>query len=43
MVKERIKQLLDQIDQTPKTVGWQLRNVVGDRVKWYQNVTEVAQ
>lgn len=43
VVVERITQLLAMIDKAPKNTAWNLRNKVGDRVKWYKEVHEVAQ
>jgi hypothetical protein len=43
VVVERISGLLDQIDQTPKTTGWNIRSKLGDRVKWYKEVGEVVE
>jgi hypothetical protein len=43
VVNERITQLLDEIDQAPKTAAWNLRSAIGDRVKWYKEVSEVSQ
>ena len=30
-----------RLDQAPKSMAWQLRARVGDRVKWYKDVDEV--
>ena len=43
VVEERIAQLLSAIDQEPKSTAWNLRNKIGDRVKWYRDVSEVQQ
>ena len=29
------------IDETPKSLSWQLRDKVGTRVRWYEEVEEV--
>jgi hypothetical protein len=42
VVSARIKQLLNIIDTTPKTLSWKVRDKVGDRVKWYKDVSEVT-
>jgi hypothetical protein len=34
--------LEDAIEQAPKTQKWKLRARVGERVKWYEQVEEVA-
>lgn len=31
-----VQRLCDWIEQTPKSMGWRARAVVGDRVKWYE-------
>jgi len=43
VVEERIAQLLSAVDAQPKSTAWSLRNKVGDRVKWYKEVSEVQQ
>jgi hypothetical protein len=43
VVEERIAGLLSTIDAEPKNTGWRLRSKVGDRVKWYNEVSEVQQ
>jgi hypothetical protein len=37
-LREKLSGLLDEIDKTPKTVGWKLRSRVGERVQWWQDV-----
>jgi hypothetical protein len=39
----RITQLLKIINNEPKTTTWNIRSKIGDRVKWYKEVHEVAQ
>jgi hypothetical protein len=41
-VQDRIVALEDAIEQAPKTQKWKLRARVGERVKWYEQVEEVA-
>jgi hypothetical protein len=41
VVQERITQLLTAIDQEPKSAAWKARNLIGDRVQWYKDVSEV--
>ncbi|HEY4464512.1 MAG TPA: hypothetical protein VGN41_17730 [Streptosporangiaceae bacterium] len=41
-VQDRIAALEDTIDRAPKTQKWKLRARVGERVKWYEPVEEVA-
>jgi hypothetical protein len=43
VVHERIRQLLTTIDAEPKPTAWNIRNKIGDRVKWYKDVHEVVQ
>jgi hypothetical protein len=43
VVSERIGQLLAVIEAQPKPTAWNIRNKIGDRVKWYKEVQEVAQ
>ncbi len=43
VIGERIEELLGAIERKPKSLAWRLRDVVGDRVQWYQNVSEVSQ
>jgi hypothetical protein len=42
IVRRRIDELLAHIDQAPKTARWKLRAKVGERVKWYKDVEELA-
>jgi hypothetical protein len=42
IVRERIADLLKRIDAAPKTPRWKLRSRVGERVKWYKDVEELA-
>lgn len=43
VVVERIDQLKKLIDSEPKSKAWNFRSKIGDRVKWYKEVHEVAQ
>lgn len=43
IVVDRIEKLLNQIETEPKTTAWNIRNKIGDRVKWYKDVHEVVQ
>jgi len=42
---ERVGRALDTlsalIDHRPKSVGWKLRSLIGDRMRWYREVEEV--
>jgi hypothetical protein len=35
-VQEKVSELLERLDSTPKSRGWRLRSRVGDRVRWYE-------
>lgn len=41
-VTKQVDQALQRIEAEPKTLAWRLRSRVGDRVKWYKEVDEVA-
>jgi hypothetical protein len=43
VIHQRVDQLLEAIDREPKSAAWKARNVVGDRVQWYKDVSEVSQ
>ena len=38
----RVDRLLEQIAHAPKSLRWKLRSLVGTRVRWYNEVEEVA-
>lgn len=42
IVQEQVEAALKRIDAEPKSMAWRLRDRVGDRVKWYKDVDEVA-
>lgn len=42
VVRDRIIALLNHIESQPKTMRWKVRSAVGDRVKWYKDVEELA-
>jgi len=42
IVRQRIAELMKRIDAYPKTSKWKLRSRVGERVKWYKDVEELA-
>jgi len=42
VVRERINTLLAAIEATPKTMRWKVRSAIGDKVKWYKDVEELA-
>ncbi len=41
LILGRVRQIEQAIEQTPKTLAWQLRDKVGTRVRWYEEVEEV--
>jgi hypothetical protein len=41
-VQEQVEAALKRIQAEPKSMAWRLRDRVGDRVKWYKDVDEVA-
>ncbi len=41
-IEAQVLQALARIDEEPKSMAWRLRSRVGDRVKWYKDVDEVA-
>ena len=42
LIRSRINELLNKIEQAPKTMGWKMRAAIGTRKKWYQEVSEKA-
>jgi len=40
-INSQVELAMTHFDETPKTMAWQLRARVGDRVKWYKDVDEV--
>ncbi|MEW6567956.1 MAG: hypothetical protein AB1449_07285 [Chloroflexota bacterium] len=42
VVTARLDDLRQRIDAAPKTTQWKLRARLGDRVKWYEDVEELA-
>jgi hypothetical protein len=42
VVAERIDQLQHSIDQAPKSAKWKIRAAIGERVKWYEDVEDLA-
>lgn len=41
-IDSQVQKALTRIEQEPKSMAWRLRSRVGDRVKWYKEVDEVA-
>ncbi|MCJ7709078.1 MAG: hypothetical protein MUO38_15855 [Anaerolineales bacterium] len=42
VVAGRVDQLRERIEAAPKTVHWKVRARIGERVKWYEDVEELA-
>lgn len=42
IVLGRIQELLQKIDEAPKSLKWKIRSKVGDKVKWYKDVEELT-
>jgi hypothetical protein len=42
VIKERANDLLGKIEAQPKTMRWKVRAAIGERVKWYREVEELA-
>jgi hypothetical protein len=40
-VAEQVGAILDRIESQPKSTGWKLRSKIGDRKKWYRDVSEL--
>ncbi len=43
VIRRRVTDLLGIINDAPKTPAWKMRSTVGDRLKWYKEVHEIAQ
>jgi hypothetical protein len=41
-VREQVQAALDRIEAEPKSMSWRLRAKVGDRKKWYRDVSELT-
>lgn len=42
VIKRRVSEILHTFEMMPKSIAWQMRDKVGTRVRWYQEVEEVA-
>jgi hypothetical protein len=42
VVAERIDRLQHHIDEAPKSAKWKIRAAIGERVKWYEDVEDLA-
>lgn len=41
LILERVRKIEQAIEEAPKSLAWQLRDKVGTRVRWYEEVEEV--
>ncbi len=41
-IRQRIADILHTFETMPKSIAWQMRDKVGTRVRWYEEVEEVA-
>jgi len=42
LIKKRASEILHTFETMPKSLAWQMRDKVGTRVRWYEEVEEVA-
>lgn len=42
LIKKRIRDIQQTFESMPKSLAWQMRDKVGTRVRWYEEVEEVA-
>ena len=42
LIRERIREIQQTFESMPKSLAWQMRDKVGTRVRWYEEVEEVA-
>jgi hypothetical protein len=42
LIKKRVGEILETFESMPKSLAWQMRDKVGTRVRWYEEVEEVA-
>ncbi|MCC6300852.1 MAG: nucleotidyltransferase family protein [Anaerolineales bacterium] len=42
LIKKRVGEILNVFEAMPKSLAWQMRDKVGTRVRWYEEVEEVA-
>ena len=40
-VRKRLEDLLEMVERGSKSIGWRLRSIIGERMKWYNEVEEV--
>jgi len=42
LIKKRISEIYQTFETMPKSLAWQMRDKVGTRIRWYEEVEEVA-
>ncbi|MEP7133306.1 MAG: nucleotidyltransferase family protein [Chloroflexota bacterium] len=42
VIQQRVGEILQVFETMPKSIAWQMRDKVGTRVRWYEEVEEVA-
>ena len=42
LIMKRVEDILHTFESMPKSLAWQMRDKVGTRVRWYEEVEEVA-
>lgn len=42
LIKQRIRKIQQTFESMPKSLAWQMRDKIGTRVRWYEEVEEVA-
>jgi len=42
LIKQRVSEIQQTFETMPKSLAWQMRDKVGTRVRWYEEVEEVA-
>ena len=42
LIKKRVSEIFQTFEAMPKSLAWQMRDKVGTRVRWYEEVEEVA-
>ena len=42
LIKQRVSEIYQTFETMPKSLAWQMRDKVGTRVRWYEEVEEVA-
>jgi len=41
VVSDRVQNILSSIAEKPKSLTWKIRNMIGEKLKWYEDVEEV--